>query len=60
MIEGATLKEINLMMSAVDLSSREENVSVEERDRIDAARADEMNKRFEDVVLNERAEEKFL
>jgi hypothetical protein len=31
-----------------------------ERDRIDANRADKVNRRFEDVVLNERAEERFL
>ena len=32
----------------------------DERDRADAERADEINRKFEDVVLNERAEEKFL
>ena len=38
----------------------EDRKSPEELDAEDAARADAMNKRFEDVVLNERAEEKFL
>lgn len=60
MLEGITLGEIEAMLAAVDLGSKEDKEPVEERDRIDAARADEMNKRFEDVVLNERAEEKFL
>ena len=35
-------------------------ISEQDRDQADADRADEMNRRFEDVVLNERAEEKFL
>ena len=41
-------------------ASKEDRETVPERDRIDAERADAMNRRFEDVVLNERAEEKFL
>jgi len=60
MLEGVTLKEIDRWLSEVDLSSREDSLSMEERDAVDAERADEMNGRFEDVVLNERAEEKFL
>ena len=60
MLEGVTLKEIDRWLSEVDLSSREDSLSVEDRDAVDAARADEMNGRFEDVVLNERAEERFL
>lgn len=60
MLEGITLKEIGEMLLSIDLSSKEEKESVQERDRIDAERADRMNRRFEDVVLNERAEEKFL
>ena len=46
-------------MTKIDLSSREDGLEVNERDRIDAERADEMNARFEDVVLNERAEGRF-
>ena len=53
-------KEIESMLAAIDLSSKEDGETQQERDRQDAERADEMNKRFEDVVLNERAEEKFL
>ena len=60
MLEGITLKEIGELLLSIDLSSKEEKESVQERDRIDAERADQMNRRFEDVVLNERAEEKFL
>jgi len=48
------------MMSEVDLSGSEDRLEQSERDRVDAERADEMNRRFEDVMLNERAEERFL
>lgn len=60
MLDGMGLDEIEKMMSSIDLSSKEDREPLTERDRIDAERADAMNKRFEDVVLNERAEEKFL
>ena len=60
MLEGITLAEIEEYMNNADLTSSSEVLSVEERDAADAARADEMNRRFEDVVLNERAEERFL
>ena len=48
------------MLLEVDLTSSEDKLEQAERDKVDAERADEMNKRFEDVMLNERAEEKFL
>jgi hypothetical protein len=60
MLDGITLGEIEKMLASIDLSSKEDGETQQERDRQDAERADEMNKRFEDVVLNERAEEKFL
>ena len=61
MLDGVTLKEIEKIADACDLSNHDDDdLEPGERDRIDAERADEMNKRFEDVVLNERAEEKFL
>ncbi len=60
MLDGIALAEIDQMLNALNLDSNEDKVSVQERDRIDADRADKINKRFEDVVLNERAEEKFL
>jgi len=60
MLDGITLDEIRTMAGEIDLMSKEDAMESSERDRVDAARADEMNARFEDVVLNERAEEKFL
>ncbi|MBO7721722.1 MAG: hypothetical protein J6T01_04860 [Kiritimatiellae bacterium] len=60
MLDGITGDEIERMLAAVDLSGSEDKLESEDRDKIDAERADEMNRRFEDVVLNERAEDKFL
>ena len=60
MLDGITADEIERRLAEVDLTSSEDKLEQAERDRIDAERADEMNARFEDVVLNERAEEKFL
>ena len=60
MLDGVTLRTIESMMMKIDLSSKEDELDISERDRIDAERADEMNARFEDVVLNEKAEGKFL
>ena len=60
MLEGVTLAEIERLMSEIDLSSAEDRLEPDERDRADAERADEMNARFADVVLNEKAEERFL
>ena len=60
MLDGIGLDEIEQMMLGVDLGSAEDKLEPEERDRVDSERADEMNARFEEVVLNERAEERFL
>jgi len=60
MLDGIGRDEIEAMLAAVDLSGSEDKLEQNERDRMDAERADEMNRRFEDVVLNERAEERFL
>ena len=60
MLDGITYDEIEKMLLEADLTSSEDKLEQAERDRVDAERADEMNKRFEDVILNERAEEKFL
>ena len=60
MLDGIDTDEIEGMLSADDLANAEDALEQPERDRLDAERADEMNRRFEDVVLNERAEEKFL
>ena len=60
MLDGITYDEIERTLLAIDLSGTEDRMEQSERDRLDAERADETNRRFEDVVLNERAEEKFL
>ena len=60
MLDGVALSEIEGLMRDVDLSGSDDRLDQDERDKADAERADEMNRRFEDVVLNERAEEKFL
>ena len=60
MLDGITSDEIEKMLPEIDLTSSEDKLEQPERDKVDAERADEMNRRFEDVMLNERAEEKFL
>ena len=60
LLEGVTIGAIEKWLAAIDLTSREDKLNPEERDRVDGERADEMNRRFEDVVLSERAEGKFL
>ena len=60
MLEGIALDEIERRLLEIDLSSAEDKLEQVERDKVDAERADEMNRRFEDVVLNERAEERYL
>ena len=60
MLDGITFAEIEKMMAKLDLSGGDAKLEQEERDRVDAERADAANRRFEDVMLNERAEEKFL
>lgn len=61
LLDGLTLKDVEEMLeSAAGEFADDDKAEPEARDREDAERADEMNRRFEDVVLNERAEEKFL
>ena len=60
MLDGITFAEIERTMAKLDLSGGDGKLEQEERDRVDAERADPANRRFEDVMLNERAEEKFL
>ena len=60
MLDGIDIAEIERLIAEIDLTNAEDKLEQPERDKVDAARADEMNERFEDVVLNERAEEKFL
>ena len=59
-LDGVALAEIERLMRDADLSGAEDRLDQDERDKVDAERADEMNRRFEDVVLNERGEERFL
>ena len=60
MLDGIRLSEIERRLLEIDLTNAEDKLEQDERDKVDAERADVMNKRFENVVLNERAEEKFL
>ena len=60
MLDGITLAEIESIAAGLNLTGYEDRLNQEERDRVDAERADEMNRRFEDVVMNEKAEESFL
>ena len=60
MLDGITFRQIENILASIDLSGKEDLLDPLERDRVDSERADKMNRRFEDVVLNERAEEKFL
>ena len=60
MLDGLTLKAVENLLAGIDLTGGEDKLTQDERDKVDAERADEMNRLFEDVVLNERAEEKFL
>lgn len=59
-LDGIGLGEVDRLLDEQELDSAGDRLSPDERDRLDAERADRMNRRFEDVVLNERAEEKFL
>ena len=60
LLDGVTLGSIEKWLAEIDLTSNEDGLDQDERDRVDGERADEMNRRFEDVVLNERAEGLFL
>ena len=60
LLEGIAYKDIEKLMADCDLSGQEDDLELPEREKVDAERADELNKRFEDVVLNERAEGKIV
>lgn len=60
MLDGITLKGIESLIASIDIYNKEDTLDQRQRDKIDAARADDMNRRFEDVVIDENAEEKFL
>ena len=59
LIEGIDHRSIERMMTKLDLTVAS-SADPDECDRIDADRADRVNDSFRDVVLNERAERKFL
>ena len=60
LLDGISQAELEKLADGLDLSSSEDKCGIEERDRLDAERADAMNRRFEDVVLSDRAEERFM
>ncbi len=60
LLDGVTLGTVEKWLAGIDLTSSEDALGLNERDRVDGERADEMNRRFEDVVLSERAEGMFL
>ena len=52
-LDGITTREIEKLMADADLSNSEDGLSQEDRDRADAERADSMNARFEEVMVND-------
>ena len=60
LLEGISSDRIERLLGDADLSGADDDLDPDERDKADAERADEMNGLFENVVLNERAEERFL
>lgn len=59
-IDGISFGKLESLIASIDVEEIDMPMDPKERDKVDAARADEMNKLFEDVVLNERAEGRFL
>lgn len=53
MLDGISFPEIETMLSSLELDSAEDRLDQPERDRLDAERADTMNSRFEEVMLND-------
>lgn len=53
MLEGISSREIDSMLDKLSLDSKEDRLNMIDRDRIDGERADAMNRRFEEVVLND-------
>ena len=52
-IEGISLREIDGMLEEIELDSSEDRLEQADRDKVDADRADAMNRRFEEVMLND-------
>ena len=61
-LDGLTLKEVDSMITKIEFpdDERPENFDQETIDSIDASLADEMNGRFENVILTEEAERRFM
>jgi hypothetical protein len=60
LLENATLDGIEKLMAGQNLDSKEDGLEPDERDRLDAERADDMNAGFSETVLNDKAEGMFL
>ena len=60
LLDGISLAEIEKSMSKIDLSDCDDSLDFEERQMKDAKLADKINKRFEEVMLTEDAEGRFL
>ena len=60
MLDGITLRGVESLIASIDIYNKEDTLDQRQRDKIDAARADDMNNRFEDVVINDSAEGRFL
>ena len=60
MLDGITLRGVESLIASIDIYNKEDTLDQRQRDKIDAARADDMNSRFEDVVINDSAEGRFL
>ena len=60
MLDGITLRGVESLIASIDIYNKEDTLDQRQRDKIDAARADDMNSRFEDVVVNDAAEGRFL
>ena len=61
-IDGLTQREVDSMMAKIKFPDDEhpENFDQETIDSIDSSLADEMNERFENVILTEEAERRFM
>ena len=59
-LDGMDFAGIERLIKSIKPESQEGSVDVRDRDREDAERAEEARETFEDVVLNEKGEEKLL
>ncbi len=59
-LDGVSEEALDAIISSIDVHNKDDVMDQRSRDKIDARLADEMNRKFEDVVLNEEAEGRFL